>query len=347
VTIQLAHFIKIFFFFPLFLFSYNEIHIKGDINLYSDKLYFDIFDDKWQKIPSNEPMNRAIDYSSISIYTTSKNYSFGYKYNSQGIVKINKGFIETWYYAASDFNTLTKTYDIGYYITEPKIYGILNYYQDDSIFYTKKYKYFNITFNLLRGKQLQYMKVNGTNRENRFLATLKYFYTDKNLVTHSYEDDNYYSGLGSSFDIEFFDKDNKLKPFIGIYNILGFIKWRSITYLEYHFDSKTKYIGDDGYYHYKPFGVGKYKKDVNFYQKLPLFIKYSFEYKNIGDNGLFSNGARFDELFFKYHKYKIGFIPQTKNIVLGVFQKNWRIDISNNLSTHSKFLKLYFDVKFD
>ena len=334
--------------FPLFLFSYdNNFHITGDINLYSDKLYFDIFDSKWETLPSNEPMNRAIDYSSISIYKNFDNYAFGYKYKSEGVLKINKGFIQTWYYADSDFNTLTKKNDVGYYISEPTIYGLLNYYQNDSLFLSKFINNFKFTVNLIRAKQLQYMKVTGSNTENRFLADLSYYYTDKNLVTKNVEDDNYYGGFGSSFDIEYKKTTPKYNIYGGIYNILGFINWRSVTYLEYHFDSKTRYVGEDGYYHYKPFGVGQYKRDVFFHQKLPIFMKYGFSYKSnieIGDKGLFSSGARFDEFFCKYKHIILGYIPQTKNVVYGFDVKHFKIEVSNNIKNHSKTAKLYFDI---
>ena len=345
-------FSKIVIIFPLFLWGLDtKFHITTDINLYSDKLYFDIFNHKWEKLPSNEPTNRAINFSKVAIYKNYQKFSIGYRYRSEGILEINKGFIETWYYASNDFNTLTKKSDIGYFISEPDIYGILNYYQMDSIFYKRFLKNNNsilsLTFNILRGKQLQYMEVKGNNEKDRFITDIDYYYTDKNLLLKNMEDDKSYGGYGASLDLEIKgDSKNNFSFSIGIYNILGFIDWKSITRLVYSFDSDTKYVGDDGYYHYKPFGVGQYFVNTDFHQKLPLFSKYSIKYLNIGVNGLYANNTNYNEIYFKYRFLKFGYVPETKNIIYGIDTKCLKIEISDNIKEHSKYLKLYSDIRF-
>ena len=336
-------------FFPLFLFASN-ISLKTEINLYSDSLYFDVFDNEWNSIPSTKSINRAINYSYAEVaYNVDNNVSFGYKYNSFANIKINKGFIETWYYADSDFNTLLKRSDIYVNITEPNIYGLLNYCVTDGVFIRKNFKNLKITLNLYRGKNLEYLKVNGNNTNERFVADLKYYYSSRNFVTHKYEDDDYYEGYGGGVDIEYENKFKNIKYKVGLYNILGFLKWKSVTYLEYHFDSDTKYIGDDGYYHYKPFGVGKYYTNVSFYQRLPKFLKYSVSYKKnieIGDNGLYSTGARYDELYAIYKHIKLGYVPQTKNAIFGLIFRNFRMEASSDIKKHSKLIKLNLEIKF-
>jgi hypothetical protein len=194
------------------------------------------------------------------------------------------------------------------------------------------------------------MQVDGINTQNRFITDILYYYTDQNILTHEMEDDNYYIGYGGSIDLEFFAKKNNFYFFSGIYNIAGFIDWRSVSKLTYAFDSNTKYIGDDGYYHYKPFGVGQYTIDTNFHQKLPLYIKYKLHYNidnfTIGDNATCSKNLKYDELFLKYYYFKIGFIPQNKNFIYGIDTNYIKLEISNNLKYHSKYIKVFLDISF-
>jgi hypothetical protein len=120
--------------------------------------------------------------------------------------------------------------------------------------------------------------------------------------------------------------------------------------MEYKLDSNTKYIGKDGFYHYKPFGVGKYYKNIDFYQKLPLFTKYGLTYKStiweFGDNGLYNSGIRYDTFFVKYKMLKVGYIPQSNNFTYGICSKYINIEISQNLKYHSRYLKFYLDIAF-
>lgn len=333
-------------FLPVFLFSFS---FQSDINVYSDKLYLDLFNHKWKNIPSNESLNRAFDYSNIKFSFDKEDYTFGIGYLSEGVVEVNKGFIQTWYYASSDFNTLLKKSDIGYYITEPKIYGIENYSQFQSVFVGKKFKYFKINFSLLRGKVLQYMKVNGFNRKKHFITDLDYYYSDKNILMDNYLKSKNYKGIGYSFDIKFFRKFHSYEIGAGFFNIFGAIKWRNIILMKYHFDSNTKYIGNDGYYHYRPFGVGKFIK-TSFYQKLPFYVKYHIKkyLKNFsfGDEGIYSVGARYDELFIRKNLFKIGYVPQSKSMVFGLYFKNLNVELSNNIKYHTKFLKLFFKINY-
>ena len=333
--------------FPLSLFSTT---FTTDINLYSDKLYFDIFNTKWETIPSKEKMNRAIDFSSIALSEQKDNIVFGYKFKSEGSLRINKGFIETWYYALSDFETLSKKNDIGYYVDEPIIYGKLVYYQTDNLFLSKIYKNFTFTTNFIKGKQLQYMLVNGTNTKDRFQTDVNYFYTDQNFLTKNKDDDNFYTGYGLSFDIEFKLKKENILFNMGLYNLFGFINWQSISYLEYHFNSETKYIGDDGYYHYKPFGIGKYKIDSNFHQELPTFLKfstiYNMNYFKIGNNSIYQNDAKFNKVFIILKHLKIGYLLETKDISYGIDTEKYKFEISQNIKNHTKSIQLFVKVKF-
>jgi len=339
--------------FPLFLFA-SSVNFKSESSVYSDKLYFDIFEGKWKSLPSNEPLNRGIALSKSELYVSDSGIEFGFGYDISGLSKINRGFIQTWYYAQSDFDTLLKESDIGSKITDTKIYGKLNYAQYSRFFIRKVFAIsnseFKISANVLRGKQLQYMDVNGTNTPDRFVADLRYYYTDRNLVSHNYEDDKDYYGDGFGLDLEYRFSYKKFAFFAGVYNLFGFIDWKSITYMEYHFDSQTKYVGDDGYYHYRPFGVGKYVVDTTFHQKLPVFVKYAFEYKKellkFGDNGLFSQGARFDELYVGYRGLKIGYVPQSKNMIYGIYTDSFSAEISNSLKKeHTRMIKISFEMK--
>ena len=54
---------------------------------------------------------------------------------------------------------------------------------------------------------------------------------------------------------------------------------------------------------------------------------------------------RFDVVFIKKKFFKFGWVPQTKNYVIGLFFKNVSFEIANNLDNHSKFFKFNLNVK--
>jgi len=297
-------------------------------------------------MPSNKSMNRALGFSKAGI----EYQNFGIKYESDGIIKINRGFIQTWYYASSDFNTLLKRSDIGYYITTPEIFGVMNYSEYYGFYYHQTFKGVNVYFNFLKGNRLIYIKTTGSNTKNRFLADLEFYYSGKNFITNTYNGDDF-SAYGFGIDIT---KEGKYKDFYfrgGVYNIFGFIDWKSVNYMYYHFDSNTTYVGEDGYLHQKPFGVGYYKKDINFYQKLPLFFKYNFEYKSrFGLEGIYSLNNRFNLPYFRYfiHRFfvKIGIVLENKNIFFGFGKRNWSVEFSRDLDLHTNFIKLGLKYSF-
>ena len=345
MTVLLRLFIN---FFPLFLFA-STFSIKADVNIYSDSLYLDTFNKIWKTIPSKEKMNRLFNYSNISLSLKKSNFNFGIGYFDESVIKLNNGFIQTWYYASQDFNTLLKKSNIGYYITNPDIYEIMNYSQSQALFFQNNLKYFNIRFSLLKGKEIQYIKVRGKNTKNHFIADLNYYYSDKNLLMRNYIKSNDYKGLGYSLDITTSKKFNSYEVFLGFFNILGAIEWKNIILMRYHFDSNTKYIGEDGYYHYRPFGQGRFIK-TDFYQKLPFYLKYKIKKKLkkffLEDEGMYSSGARFDALFIGKKIFKIGYTPQAKNVIFGAEGRNFNIELSNNIKYHSKFIRLNFKYRY-
>ena len=345
MTVLLRLFISLF---PLFLFA-STFSIKGDVNIYSDSLYLDTFDRIWDTIPSKKKMNRLFDYSNIEISFRNKDFTYGIGYFDESVIKLNDGFIQTWYYASQDFNTLLKKSDVGYYITNPDIYGIMNYSQSQSVFVEKNFNYLNVRFSVLRAKEIQYMKVNGKNTQKRFIMDLDYYYAGKNILMERYIKSDNYKGLGYSLDITASKKFNSYEIFLGFFNVIGAIQWKDIILMRYHFDSQTKYIGSDGYYHYRPFGQGKFIK-TDFYQKLPFYFKYkikkSFKKFFLEDEGMYSSGARFDTLFIGKKIFKIGYTPQAKNVVFGINTKHFDIELSNNIKYHSKFIKLNFEFTY-
>ena len=134
-------------------------------------------------------------------------------------------------------------------------------------------------------------------------------------------------------------KKNDTNLFIGIFNILSFIKWKNIILMKYHFDSNTKYVGNDGYYHYKAFGIGKFIK-TDFFQRLPLLMKFNLRKKFFGISSEYCDGNKFYEPYFYYKKFKIGFVPTTKNIVFGYNSNYFNFEVSNSLKYSSKFVTL-------
>jgi len=350
VTVAQKLFISCFL--PLFLFA-SEIEFKAEANLYSDQLKFDVFNDKWDSLPSKKEMNHLIDHSYFQASYSQNGYVFGMDYFSDGIVKLNRGFIETWYYGENNFFTILKKSDLGYYVTDPSLYALMNYSEYVSVFAGKRFEFknssFQVRFHILKGVKLHYIKLTGSNTNDRFLADLEYYYTDENILTGDYNNQSSDS-IGTKIDISYRYKKGRWEFFAGADNILGFIKWKNIAYMYYNFDSNTKYIGDDGYYHYRPFGVGKYTYGVTYTQKLPYFINYAFSYSfskhfKIGDEGIYSYGGYYNLFYGLYRHFKFGYIPENGNIVLGTVWNGFKLELSNNIKEHSTLIKALLEIK--
>jgi hypothetical protein len=338
--------------------AHYSLELNG-IN-YSDKLYFDLFSHKWKTLPQSKDYNHAFLWNYLRIKVISYSpWKWGIGFNFEGKAKISRGFIETWFYANEDWNTLLKKSDINYYLSSSNVYGYLNYYTYYNLFFKRKInRNLAIILNILKGEKLFYLKLVGSNTKERFLADLKYIYTGKNILTPSFYKSNNYNGYGISIDLDFHKKIKQYYFNILLHNLLGFIKWNKISKMIYHFDSNTKYIGTDGYYHFKPFGVGYYSYS-DFYQRLPFLYRYNFNYcfRNfpliVGLEGAGTMETFFSEIYSKYHfsflfpfNLKIGYVYQRNTYIAGLSTKHLAIEFSDNLEKHTKFARIYFKIQF-
>jgi len=337
--------------FPLFLFA-NTYKVYTDVTLFSNYLDFDIFSKKWDEVPTKKEWNKAFSFSKIGV-EVGDDIFYGIKYEADGVVKINRGFFETWYYAQEDFNVLLKKNDINYFINSTDIKGYMNYAQYYAFYIKKRFKDLFISLNFLKGDKLYFINLDGKNTQERFIADLDYIYTHKNFITHQYNNPSFNS-YGMSVDIESSFKVKDMFFKIGGYNIFGFLKWKNVNYMHYHFDSNTKYIGEDGFIHYKPFGEGYYKTGYDYFQKLPLFFKYLFEYKkryySVGSEGIYSKNiyCNVPYMRIKIKKFcvKLGYVIENSNLLFGFNFKNFSFEISKKFNFHTNFARLLINFEF-
>jgi len=333
----------------------------GYIEAYSDKLSFDIFDEKWEQLPNHNKSNNAFGtiYYDIA-YKNNKYLKFGIFREQTLDIIINDGFIKTWYNSSNDFNTLLRKSNIKDDLDTINIYGYANMYDSDGLYLEKS---ININSNSMislktkfyHGKELQYLETKGYNNKNRFELDLDLYYSTQNIVTKNEDHDNNFNGYGYGFDIEYNYNVDKLDIYLSVLNIGAKIKWNSITHMYYKFDSQTVYTGEDGYDHAKAFGNGYYKYDTTYTQKLPLRYKADIKYRifdniYLGDSVIANNYSSFNEIYTKYlyanQQYKFGYFIENKLANFGFGYKNFIIEISNKFGSNNKLINLKYKISF-
>ena len=124
--------------------------------------------------------------------------------------------------------------------------------------------------------------------------------------------------------------------------------------MHYSFNSNTVYIGDDGYKHNRPFGVGYYKYNQKYTQKISPYIKTKLIYKlypntYIGDLVDIYKNFYANELFitqkYSIFNFKLAYILENKIAIFGFSTNNYNIEISNKFSTSDTVLKLNYKIK--
>ncbi|MEA2050160.1 MAG: hypothetical protein U9O56_05465 [Campylobacterota bacterium] len=338
----------------------NSINISGYTNIKSDSLDIDIFDDKWLTMPKHNKTNNAYGDIYFEGSYHLDDIKIGVFHEKSINLNANDGFIQTWFYATKDFNTLLNKDDIGDYITNTTIDGDASYYIANGIYIQKifnptKKHYFSSKLKLLKGSELQSLAVTGENAE-QFEMSFDYYYSDKNHISKNKRFDNSENGIGYAIDLEYIYNDEKLYFHAGFYNIHSFLYWKDIEFMHYDFNGQTIYIGDDGYKHSRPFGSGYYRYDIDYKQKLPLYYRSTLNYKinniiSIGDSMEGYNDIVFNQLYIKTkinknHSFKTGYIYETKNIIFGVDFKYISLECMYNFAMNEKVLVGGYKIKF-
>lgn len=346
----------------------NTYNIEVYADLKSDILPFDTFDKPWDTLPAHKNNNHATGNIGSKLYYNFDDIKAGVFIDHTFDMNINSGFIQTWYYANKDFDTLLKKSDIGKSITTTPINGKMLYYDAQGIFLEKKINYdknnyFFISSKIFKAKDIQYLKVNGSNTKDKFKMSLDYYYSDKNYISKNNKHDQYYKGKGYGFDIRYIYKNDPWKIKVDIKDIYTYIKYDSITYMHYDFESGdylpnvkeciwgVGYIKDNGTQGCRSFGTGYYIYDTKLKLKLPVKYKLDISYTQADT---FSTGAVLDiyqsavyqQPYIIYKNYKLGYTVQTKSLDITASYDNIIFSISNKLEKNSKEIQSYIKITF-
>ena len=338
----------------------NSTYLNGILDIKSNSLNINIVEQKWDTLPEHKNINSAYGKLYFDIYHNFKNIKIGIFKDLNINYKVNSGFIQTLYHAKKDFTTLLNKNDIGNSIEYIDISGYLTYIQSEGFFLQKVISYsqnhfFGLKFKLFKVNEIQYLNTSGSNSSEKFDMSFDYYYSDKNFISKNNLHDDSYKGYGYIFDLEYIYEKENLYIYASILNLNSTIKLNSITHMHYDFDSQTIYKGDDGYNHYKPFGVGYYKYNIDFKYKLPKSYKATINYKlnntvSIGNNTNIYNDITFNESYIKIkranYSYKLGYLYENKDIKLSLYFKNITLDITNNFAKSNKIITAGYKVIF-
>ncbi len=368
-------------FFALFILlgtsSYALSHLKNDfrdtnnsynfgiyIDAVSDHLPFDLFDNKWSSLPSTAKDNNAF-YSIVDeTHLELGDFNIGFFKQKIGEIYVNDGLVQTWYNSANDFSFLLSTSTINQNLGTTPIVGrgnaadIYGFYFQKIIALSSKH-YFSAKLKVNVANNLHNIKINGQTSSEKFLGSIDYYYSDKNIIMNGIKKSKNTYGIGYGLDLEYIYDNDSIYLYLGVFNIESYIYWNNVTFMHYDFDSQTIYKGNDGYNHYKPFGVGYYKYNVDFKQKLPTYYKTALNYKLEDNLALGYNLSVYDELiyneFYTNFKlddvmYKIGYKfeseLESKDVILGIYCKNFIVESSTHLSRSSSLFLLNLKVSF-
>ena len=338
----------------------NTTHIRGILNPKSDNLALNVFEYEWVVMPQHKKNNTAFGTLYFDMYYNFNSFKLGVFEERTSSIEANSGFIQTWYKSSKDFNIFLHKNDIGQEIDYTDISGDVNYYDTRGVYLQKvfslnQYNFLSVKLKFYYANDIQNITLDGYNTKDRFQASFDYYYSDKNYISNNDDHDKNYNGYGYGFDVEYIYNKDKLYIYAGLLNIGGHINWKGISKMHYDFDSETIYLGEDGYNHKRPFGVGKYSYNINYNQELPLFYRGSFDYKvtnniSIGNNLNGYNSVVFNEVYLNtkiYHgRYKVGYIYEIKSFIFGAYFKYFKVEISNNFGLSNKVMQaklhLYF-----
>jgi hypothetical protein len=334
------------------------VGLDFNLDIKSNSLEINLFDNKWSSIPQHEKENHVIGDIYFDTHYIKDDIKIGIFRQKNIDISMNSGFIQTLYYSSNDFSTLLNSNNIGSEITSKNIEANANYFDTKGMYIEKKFDLdskhtIKTKFKLYKAKDIQYLNLQGSN-DNRFLMSFDYYYSKTNKISKNNNHDNNYSGQGYGLDLEYIYKNNDLYFNFGIFNINSYINWKSITHMYYDFDSQTVYKGDDGFNHIKPFGVGYYKYNIDYKQKIPIKYKVILDYKidnsiSIGDNIDFDKNIMFNEIYIQKEyinnlNTKIGYIYELQNIIFGLKYKTYSIEISNDIKTSNRVIRVGFKV---
>jgi len=340
--------------------DYNATyHFQAHLDAKSNKLAFNTFEQEWIDPPPHKEENRAFGNLSFSAFISLESWRIGAFNQKISQIFVNDGFIQTWHRAEKDFWILLGMSDINQQIGNVPIEGDGVYISSSGLFLQKvlsmdSKNHFAIKTKLHIADDLQSIKASGLSTDEKFEGSFDYYYAEKNFISkRSDRDDS--KGLGYSVDVEYIYDDDTFYFYLGAFNLHSFIYYKDVTLMHYDFDSETIYVGEDGYNHYKPFGVGYYKENSTLKQKIPHFYKSSFNYVyndqiSLGNNLDLYDGVYYNEPYVNVKigngRYKVGCVIENQEFVFGAYFKNLALGISNSFGLGNDMIAADVKLRF-
>jgi|GEM_PF-633304 hypothetical protein len=337
--------------------SSYHLHLRGDAK--SNGLPFNIFEKEWKNIPPHKQENHAFGNLYYEFYFKMDDLKIGIFKQDIAQIYFNEGFFQTWYTAQKDFFALLLNPAINTQLSSLPIKGEGNYYTAQGVYLQKVFELSNTHFlstklKLNHANEFQNIQVDGYTNSEKFKGSFDYYYGKKNYISNAQDKDESL-GLGYSLDIEYLYNKQNLYFYLGAFNLYSFIYWENVTHMHYDLDSQVIYEGDDGYNHYKPFGVGYYEYNVKYTQRLPAYYKASLNYElssslACGNNLDFFDGTFFNEPYLNAKigagRYKFGYGYENQEIVFATYFQHFSLELSNQLGFQNNILKASCKIAF-
>jgi hypothetical protein len=323
--------------------------IEGSLDIKSDSLPLNLFEKEWTTLPEHKVSNNVFGGISYEAFVGFDDFKIGIFQEKKIDISMNDGFIEMWFTASKDFSTLLGMRGIGNSLRNFPIKASVDYLESDGLYLEKS---FAVNSHQLSGKikfhhakDIQLLRLNGSNQNGDFATTFDYYYTHKNYISKYQSDYDNGSGVGYSVDLEYASKPlENFNIYLGVINVLSSIKWSGLALMHYDLDS-SKPLGD-------PFGIGYYKFNQKFNQTLPIYLKMKLDYQltdtlSIGNNTDANENTHFNEVYGKTeygeYSFKVGKVIEVNQFLFGLGKKNinffndTRVDINLEMTHNPSF----------
>jgi len=254
---------------------------------------------------------------------------------------MSDGFIQTWYSSQKNFSSLLLNKNVNLKIANLSLDSDADYHSSYGLFIQKVLdlsdsNHLSIKLKLYIADKMHHIDVNGETNSTQFKGSFDYYYTKENLVSKGSTQSRTSYGLGYGIDLEYIFEKNQWYFYLGGFNLASQINYKNVTKMHYDFNSDTIYVGDDGYNHYRSFGVGYYKYNLSFKQKLQAYYKSSINYEftdnfALGNNLDYYKNMQFNELYTNFKiddaRYKLGYVLESKTLMYGFYFEDVRVHL--------------------
>lgn len=327
--------------------------LNAALDVKSDNLPLDFFDTDWKDYNKRRKDNSAFGVADISITRKMNNFTFGFFRQKTSKIYLNNALIEVLHNSQNDFANILLDKNLYKEIGNAPLRGKVNDFDSfgfmlEKTFHPFSHHYFNTKVKLHYATDFNYIKVHGSSTSSDFHGTLDYYYRDENKISHAKNHSSNSYGYGYSVDLEYIYAREKFYFYFGVYNVASYIFWKNVSLMHYYFDSNTIYVGNDGYKHYKPFGVGHYSYNIDFTQQIPTYANGSLNYEitkkiALGDNISIYERMHYNEIYTNIKiaslRYKLGYVAENYNLVFAVYHNNFKIEISRGFDTSNRILQ--------